>query len=117
MVYTKEDFRARVGAVDKKQARLVRRGYTSRVDKNGVIIAEPKARRMRVRLPIKSVLVMTVSFLCFKALLLSANGPDTYNDRLVTLQSGGAVGEMGARVLSIDPATQYIADQMGPLFR
>jgi hypothetical protein len=115
MVYTKEDFNARVSHVDKSQSRLVRRGYTARVDKNGLIVAKPKA--MRIRLPVKGAFIAVVSFLCLKALMLSANGPDTYNDRLATLQNGNLVEVLGARVLAIDPATQMIANKMGTFFR
>lgn len=115
MVYTREDFHARVGNVDKKQSRLVRRGYTSRVDKNGVIVAKPKG--MRIRFPIKGIVLMVLGFFCLKALMLSANGPAAYQERLATLQNGTAIEAMGARALGIDPATQFIANQMGPLFR
>ncbi|KEJ88220.1 hypothetical protein [Sulfitobacter donghicola] len=115
MVYTREDFHARVGNVDKQQSRLVRRGYTTRIDKNGVIVAKPKA--MRIRLPIKGAVLLVLSFFCFKAFMLAANGPDTYQDRLATLESGNAAEAFGASVLAIDPVTQYIADQMGPLLR
>lgn len=115
MVYTREDFHSRVGSVDKKRSKLVRRGYTSRVGKNGIIVAKPKSRRFSF--PFKGIVLIVLSFLCFKALMLSANGPDTYNDRLATLQSGNAIESMGAKVLAIDPATQFIADQMGPMFR
>ena len=60
---------------------------------------------------------MVFSFFCFKAFMLIANGPDTYNDRLATLQNGTVIEAMGAKVLSIDPATQFIADQVGPYLR
>ena len=106
MVYTKQDFNARLNTVGGKHSKLVRRGYTSGVDKNGIIITKPK--RARVRLPVKGLVLMVFSFFCFKAFMLIANGPDTYNDRLAT---------MGAKVLSIDPATQFIADQVGPYLR
>ncbi|MCX7567564.1 hypothetical protein OS189_14555 [Sulfitobacter sp. F26169L] len=115
MVYTREDFNARVGNVDKKQSRLVRRGYTTRVDKNGMIIAKPKS--MRLRFPVKGAFLLVLSFLCFKAFMLFANGPDTYQDRLATLQNGNFIEILGARVLAIDPATQFIVDHVGPFLR
>jgi len=115
MVHTKEDFSARLNHVEKKQSRLLRRGYTTRVDKNGIITAKPKA--MRLRFPVKGAFLLVVGFLCLKALMLSSNGPDTYNDRLATLQNGTAIEALGARVLAIDPATQFLADQLGPLLR
>ena len=115
MVYTKQDFNDRVNGVDKKQAKLLRRGYTTRVDRNGVIIAKPKSRRFYF--PIKGIVLMIGGFLCFKAFMLAANGPDTYQDRLAILQNGTVVEAMGARVLSVDPATQFIAGKIGPLLR
>ncbi len=115
MVYTREDFHARVGNVDKAQSRLVRRGYTARVGSNGIIVAKPKA--MRIRLPIKGAVLLVMGFFCLKAFMLSANGPETYQDRLALLQNGNAIEAFGARALTVDPATQFIADQMGPLFR
>jgi hypothetical protein len=115
MVYTKEDFQSRLSGVDRKHSKLLRRGFTTRVDKNGVIIAKPKSRRLRF--PLKGIVMMVLGFLCLKALMLSANGPAAYQERLATLEKGNVVEVAGARVLSVDPATQFIADQMGPLFR
>lgn len=115
MVYTREDFHSRVGKVDKARNKLVRRGYTSRVDKNGIIIAKPKARRFHF--PFKGLVLLVLGFFGFKALMLSSAGPDTYNDRLATLQNGNAIEAMGAKALSVDPVTQFFADKMGPLFR
>lgn len=115
MVYTKQDFNARLNAVDGKHSKLVRRGYTTRVDKNGIIIAKPK--RARLRFPLKGVFLLVLSFLCFKAFMLVANGPDTYNDRLALLQNGTVVEAMGAKLLAVDPATRFIADQAITLMR
>jgi predicted metalloprotease len=115
MVYTKQDFEARVSTVGVRHSKLVRRGYTARVDRNGIIIAQIKPRRFR--LPVKGVMLIALGFLGFKGFMLAANGPDTYLDRLALLQNGTAVEAMGARVLAIDPATQFIADHLGPLLR
>lgn len=115
MVYTKDDFNARLNGVDRKRSKLVRRGYTTRVDKNGVIIAKAKPRRLR--LPIKGALLMVLCFIAFKAFMLLANGPDTYNDRLASLQEGTIVEQWGAAALAIDPATQFVADQVAYFIR
>ncbi|QUJ75341.1 hypothetical protein KDD17_10075 [Sulfitobacter albidus] len=115
MVQTKENFSARLSSVDKRHAKMVRRGYTTRVDRNGVIVAKP--RKARLRLPIKGAFLMVLSFFMFKAFMLSANGPDAYADRLAQLEAGSVIEVAGARVLAVDPVTQFFADQMGPLFR
>ncbi|MBB3992847.1 hypothetical protein GGR95_000466 [Sulfitobacter undariae] len=115
MVYTKQDFVSRVKNVDGKHARLVSRGYTSRVDKNGIIVVKPKGKRLRF--PIKGLLLLVLCFLGFKALVLTTSGPATYNERLAVLENGTAFEVLGATVLSIDPATQFIADQATLLLR
>lgn len=110
MVQTKENFSARLNGVDAKHSKLLRRGYTSRVDKNGVIIAKPKP--MRLRLPVKGAFLVVVCFIGLKAFMLLANGPDTYNDRLASLKSGTLLEQWGAAALAIDPATQFVVDQV-----
>jgi len=113
MVHTKEDFGARLNHVEKKQSRLLRRGYTTHVGRNGIIVAKPK--RARINLPVKGILLFVLGFFCLKALMLYSNGPETYNDRLVTLQNGNFVEAIGARIMAIDPLTQLITDQVGQL--
>ncbi|MEQ6248662.1 hypothetical protein ABMC89_07220 [Sulfitobacter sp. HNIBRBA3233] len=115
MVETKEHFIARLNTVGDRHSKMVRRGYTTRVDRNGVIFAQPK--KMRLRLPVKGAFLLVLAFFVFKAFILSANGPDAYKDRLSTLEAGNFVEVLGARVLAIDPATEFLANQMGPLFR
>lgn len=115
MVQTKEHFINRLSSVDKRKSKLLRRGYTTRVDRNGIIVAQP--RKVRIRLPVKGAFLMVLSFFLFKAFMLSANGPDTYNDRLAQLQAGSFIEVAGAKVLAIDPATEFLAYKMGPLLR
>ncbi len=115
MVYTRQDFEARVGAVDKKLSRKGRQTVVAHVNKNGIIYT--KAKRTRSRLPVRGVLLMIVGFLCFKALMLSANGPAAYEERLLALKEGTVIEAIGGGILGIDPVTQFIADQAGPLFR
>jgi hypothetical protein len=115
MVYTKDDFNARVDMVSKKSARQGRNALVARIDNNGVIYT--KAKRRRKQMPIRGALLMVICLFCFKAFTLSTNGPAAYEDRLLTLKEGTAITALGARVLGIDPVTQFIADQVGPLFR
>lgn len=91
---------------------MVRRGYTTRIDRNGVIVARPKG--IRLRFPFKGLVLLALGFFCFKALMLAANGPQAYEDRVATLAAGNAVEAAGAKALMIDPVTQWIADQIGP---
>lgn len=115
MVYTRDDFNTRVGAVDKKLSRRRSNTVVAHVQQNGIIYA--KAKRRRRHFPIKGTFLMVAGFFCFKALMLAANGPAAYEDRLATLQQGTVVEAGGAWVLGIDPVTEFIAHQVGPLFR
>ncbi|WP_298857900.1 hypothetical protein [uncultured Sulfitobacter sp.] len=115
MVYTKEDFNSRVGSVSKKSARRGKNAFVTRIDNNGVVVV--KAKRRGLQFPVKGFGLMVLGFFCFKALMLSANGPEAYSDRLTILKNGTMIEAMGARVLAVDPVTQFIADQAGPLFR
>ena len=115
MVYTKEDFYSRVGAVSKKSARRGKNEFVTRIDQNGVLIV--KAKRRGFHFPVKGAVLMILAFFCFKALMLVSNGPEAYSDRLSTLENGTIIEAMGARVLSVDPVTQFIADQVRPFLR
>lgn len=115
MVYTKEDFNSRVGSVTKKSARRGRNAFVTRIDKNGVVVV--KAKRRGFQFPIRGTVLMILAFFCFKAFMLVSNGPEAYSDRLATLENGTMIEAMGARILSVDPVTQIIADQAVALFR
>lgn len=118
MVYTKDHFNARVGAVNKKLSRRGRNEIVARVDANGIVCT--KAKRRSRGFPIKGLVLLVLlvlSFFCFKAFMLSANGPVVCEERLAVLQAGTAVEAAGARLLAIDPLTQFISDQTGPLLR
>jgi hypothetical protein len=115
MVYTKEHFNARIGAVTKKSSRRGRTALVARVDANGVVYA--KAKRRRVHIPVKGLMFLVLAFFGFKAFMLAANGPETYQERLALLENGTAIEAFGARIMSIDPATQFLADKAGPIFR
>ena len=115
MVYTKEDFNSRVGAVSKKSARRGKNEFVTRIDQNGVLVV--KAKRRGIHFPVNGAVLMILAFFCFKALMLVSNGPKAYSDRLSTLENGTIIEAMGARVLSVDPVTQIIADQVRPFLR
>ena len=115
MVETKDHFSRRLTGLERKHAKMGKYGVYTRVDKNGVVSL--KAKRARIYFPAKGLLILAASFFVFKAFILSANGPDAYNDRLAMLESGTVVEVIGARLLQVDPLTQLIANQIGPLLR
>ena len=115
MVYTKDDFNSRVGVVSKKSARRGKNEFVTRIDQNGVLVV--KAKRRGFNFPVKGAVLMVLAFYCFKAFMLVSNGPEAYSDRVAILENGTMVEAMGARVLAVDPVTQFIADQAGSILR
>ena len=115
MVHTRDDFNSRVGAVAKKSARRGKNEFVTRIDQNGVLVV--KAKRRGFQFPVKGLSLTILGFFCFKALMLGTSGPEAYADRLALLQEGTIIEAVGVRVLSVDPVTQFIADQVGPLLR
>lgn len=115
MVYTKQDFNSRVGAVTKKSARRGKNSLVARIDNNGVVVV--KAKRRGLHFPVKGAALMILGFFCFKAFMLTSSGPEAYSDRLAILENGTMIEAMGARVLSVDPVTQFIADQGAAVLR
>ena len=114
MVETKTQFNKRLKTLGRKHAKMSG-GYTTKIDRNGLIVAKP--RRSRGRLPLKGLVFLAGGFLVFKAFMLAAVGPLTYNERLAKLEGGTMIEQAGAKVLGIDPVTSALADFTGPIIR
>ncbi len=52
-----------------------------------------------------------------KAFILAAAGPDLYDERVAKLGEGTFVEQGGARVMQVEPATEYFATVIDPIFR
>ncbi len=102
------DFDRRANAVRKNHARLAR-GYVTKINKNGLIEHRPRRGR-KARGPVRLVLYLILSLLAFKGFLLSELGAEDYLARVATLSQGTTVERVGSVLMSVDPATQWIAD-------
>ncbi|MCE8538641.1 hypothetical protein KBY27_14420 [Ruegeria pomeroyi] len=114
MVDNNVDFDQRIRRLNKKHAALSR-GYTARMRKDGLI--ELKPRRSGGRSPFKALLMLCIAVLAFKAFLLASLGPDSYDARLSRLAEGTPVEQAGAWVMQADPASRFLAEQIGPILR
>ena len=117
MVETHDHFIERLSALGHKHAQLSR-GYTTRVGKDGLLVATPKRRQF---LPgagvLKIVMLMLIGFLSFKSFAVAAYGPVTYNERLQKLENGTVIEQIGAKALAIDPVTDAVAQTVAPMMR
>jgi len=114
MVETHDHFTKRLTILGRKHTALSH-GYTTRVGKDGLILVTPK--RARRGFPTKTLLLLVVGFFAFKAFMLAALGPVTYNERLAKLANGSVIEQVGAKALSIDPITEFMAEFAGPVLR
>ncbi|MFK7836553.1 MAG: hypothetical protein AB8B60_10060 [Sulfitobacter sp.] len=117
MVETHDHFTKRLKTLGRKHTKMTR-GYATKVDSNGLIVAVPKRTNgVRGAGAVKLILLIVVGFFGFKAFTLAAVGPVTYNERLATLKDGTAIEQVGAKALAIDPVTNAIAGTVGPVLR
>lgn len=107
-------FDERLRRLERKH-RAMSRGYTTYMQPDGLIVAKPK--RAQVRISGRSILLFVMAFIAFKGFLIANLGPLGYEERLARLDSGTVVEQGGAFVMQIDPASQFIAEQIGPIFR
>lgn len=111
----------RLNTFDKRLRRISRAhqkasyGYTPVVGADGLIEIRP--RHQKAPFPIRNVALFVVGFLCFKAIVMASIGLAGFNDRVEILKSGTYVEQAGAWVMQADPASIWIAAQIGPFIR
>lgn len=116
-VQTQENFANRLHTLGRKHKSMTK-GYTTKVGKDGLLVVTPKkSRSIRRSLSLQALAVAIIGFFAFKAFMLAAIGPITYNERLDKLRSGTVIEQGGAWVMGIDPVTQFMAQMAGPVLR
>ena len=113
-VETHDHFVNRLSNLGRKHQQMTR-GYATKVGKDGLITVTP--RRARRGFPFKGLVMLIIGFFAFKAFMLAAVGPVTYNERLAKLENGTVIEQAGAKVLGIDPVTNGLAAMVGPVLR
>lgn len=108
------DFGARLKRIDRRHRKLSD-GYVTSVNHDGLIIAVP--RRRRIRVPFAGIALLAVGVLALKGIFYAQLGPEVYEARLAALAQGSQVERMGAWVMQPDPITLWIAAQAGALTR
>jgi len=114
MVEDQLHFDERLRRLERKH-RAMSRGYTTHMQSDGLIVAKPK--RARVRISGRSILLFSLAFIAFKGFLIANLGSLAYEERLARLENGTLVERGGAFVMQIDPISQLVAEQIGPIFR
>ena len=115
MVESKLQFNNRLRLLGRKHTKMAN-GYTTQLRSDGLIVVKPR-RAARRGFPLKGIVLLALGLLGFKALILASLGPDGYAERVAKLQDGTFVERGGAWVMQADPATQILANLVGPVMR
>lgn len=115
MVDSKLHFNNRLRHLGRKHVKMAN-GYSTHMRNDGLIVVKPR-RTARRGFPFKGIILLTLGLFGFKALILASVGPAGYADRVAKLQDGTVIERGGAWVMQADPATQTLAQLIGPVMR
>lgn len=107
-------FEKRCHTVRRNHRRLAR-GYTTKLDRSGVIRHEPDTARGDA--PLRVLTVMLVGVLGLKAFLIAGLGPEAYAEKHAQLAKGSEVDRAGAIILQMGPVSTRAAGLVGPFLR
>lgn len=102
------EFGSRLKRIDRRHRKLSD-GYVTSVNHDGLIIAVPRRRRMRV--PFAGIALLAVGVIAVKGIVHAQLGPEVYEARIAALSQGGQVERAGAWVMQADPVTLWVSDQ------
>lgn len=107
-----KEFDTRLRRIDRKH-RKMSSGYVASVGHDGLIVARPRTRRIRV--PYLGIAILLVGLVALKGLFYANLGAETYDARVAALSEGSTVEKAGAWVMHADPLTLWVAGQIGPV--
>ena len=93
-----------------RQHRKLSDGYVTSINHDGLIIATPRRRRMRV--PFAGIALLAVGIIAFKGIVHAQLGPEVYDARIAALSEGSQVEKVGAWIMQADPLTVFVSEQM-----
>jgi hypothetical protein len=108
------EFDTRIRRIDRRHKKLAS-GFVTNVSADGLIVAVP--RRRRVRVPFLGLAVLVLGIVAFKGLVHANLGEGNYNARVSALAEGTQVERLGAWVMQADPLTLWVSDQAATLLR
>ena len=102
-------FARRVGRIERTHRRMAR-GTSTYMRKDGLLVVRPRRGGGLLRI-LKATAMVVAGGILFKAFLLASLGSSTYQTRLTLLENGTVPEQYAARIMAVDPATQWLADQ------
>jgi len=99
-------FEIRIRKIQKRHLRLAQ-GYALKVDKNNLIVQQP--RYLNLQFPWRALVVVIMVGLGFKGYLMVALDGPTYASKVDALSQGHPLEQAGAWVMQPDPASDAVA--------
>ncbi len=108
-------FQRRIRRITVNHAALSR-GYVLKLEQNGLITRQPR-RSVRRGMPmlVQTMLILVFGFFAFKGLVIAQLGAAEYEARIAELSGGTAVEAAGAKLMAIDPLSNWVATQAAQL--
>lgn len=112
--YQFDEFERRMRRINRRHSKLSH-GYVTSINDDGLVVAKPKARGRGATL--RGVLLMVAVIMVFKGFLYAQLGPFAYQDRVDRLAEGNIVEQAGAWVMTAEPVTLWLAENITSLVR
>jgi len=109
--YASRPFGRRLSRLERKHRRLARGGVTV-LRSDGLMVLRP--RRFGFLRLFWFIAFAAAALVTFKAVVYVADGPISYQARLDRLAAGTGPEAVTARVMEVDPATQFVIDNAEP---
>lgn len=106
------EFGTRLKKIDQRHRKLAD-GYVSAISQDGLIVAVPRRRRLRV--PFAGLAMVALGIIAFKGIVHAHLGPTSYDARVERLAAGTGVEQAAAWIMQADPLTLWAADQVRAL--
>jgi hypothetical protein len=108
------EFDTRLKRIDRRH-RKIAQGYAATVGRDGLLVAVPRRRRLRV--PFAGIALVAVGIIAFKGLVLAQLGAAGYETRVANLATGSQIEQAGAWVMQADPMTVWVAGKIAFLLQ
>ncbi len=103
------EFDSRLKRIDRRH-RKIAQGYTAAVGRDGLLVAVPRRRRLRV--PFAGIALVAVGIILFKGFVHAQLGAAGYDTRVANLSAGSSVEKAAGWVMQADPLTLWVSQKV-----
>lgn len=108
------EFDSRLKRIDRRHRKMAQ-GYVASMNRDGLLVAVPRRRRMRV--PFAGLALVAVGIIAFKGFMHAQLGDTAYEARVAGLAAGSAVEKAAGWVMQADPVTLWVSEKVATLLK